>query len=191
MFGLFHTSEFKNISQNSDFNEAAKIYMFLKGLHYRMREQLAVVNPNPNSLNKLFTDVLKIENLSKRNNLAEFYYNHQRIRNSQEQVNKNMNNHHNGPTPMDIDVLRIRQNNRKARYAPMSNQSFYVENKKDYSEEIKKGLCFLCKQPGHRQFNCPNRKRPKNVKNSMCFSTLRKKYFQPSDGFRDFVQQII
>ena len=36
--------------------------------------------------------------------------------------------------------------------------------KKDFSEEKKKGLCFLCKQPGHLQFSCPNRKRPSGVK---------------------------
>jgi len=56
--------------------------MFLKGLHYKMREQLAVVNPNPDSLNKLYTDVIQIENLSKRTNFVEFYYNQQRFRNS-------------------------------------------------------------------------------------------------------------
>jgi len=51
--------------------------MFLKGLNYKMREQLAVVNPNPDSLNKLYTDVVHIENLSKQTNLVEFLYSQQ------------------------------------------------------------------------------------------------------------------
>ena len=154
-----YINEFKNVSQNSDFNEPAKIYMFLKGLHYKMREQLAVVNPSPDSLNKLYADVLKIENLSKRNNLAEFYYNQQRIRNIQ---GKRPAPPHDDP--MDIDLFRIKQKDKYSRYSSTYNQGFYVENKRDLSEEKKKGLCFLCKQPGHLQFNCPNRKRPKSVK---------------------------
>jgi len=55
---LEYINQFKTTCQNSDFNESAKIYMFLKGLHYKMLEQLAVVNPNPDSLNKLYTDVI-------------------------------------------------------------------------------------------------------------------------------------
>ncbi|MBE6133033.1 MAG: hypothetical protein E7180_06615 [Erysipelotrichaceae bacterium] len=157
-----YINEFKAISKNSDFNESAKIYMFLKGLHYKMREQLAVVNPNPKSLIKLFTDVLQIENLSKRNNLAEFYFNQQRIRNYQSNSNKRVNSQ--DDDPMDVDLFKIKQHTRFSRYTPMDNQKFYRDNKRDLSEEKKKGLCFLCRQPGHLQFNCPNRKRPKSVK---------------------------
>jgi len=157
-----YINEFKTISKNSDFNESAKIYMFLKGLHYKMGEQLAVVNPNPKSLTKLFTDVLQIENLSKRNNLAEFYFNQQRIRNYQSNSNKRVNSQN--VDPMDVDLFKIKQHTRFLRYTPMDNQKFYLDNKRDLSEEKKKGLCFLCRQPGHLQFNCPNRKRPKSVK---------------------------
>ena len=38
-----YISEFQKISQYSDFNEPAKIYMFIKGLHYKMREKLAIL----------------------------------------------------------------------------------------------------------------------------------------------------
>ena len=86
---LEYINQFKTTCQNSDFNESAKIYMFFKGLHYKMREQLAVINLNPDSLNKLYTDVIQIENLSKRTNLVEFYYNQQRDRNSQQNHNHN------------------------------------------------------------------------------------------------------
>ena len=60
-----YISEFQKISQYSDFNEPAKIYMFIKGLHYKMREKLAIVNPNPNNLENLFREVITIENLTK------------------------------------------------------------------------------------------------------------------------------
>jgi len=160
---LEYINQFKTTCQNSDFNESAKIYMFLKGLHYKMREQLAVVNPNPDSLNKLYTDVIQIENLSKRTNLVEFYYNQQRVRNSQQNSNHNQRNSSRRDDPMDVDLFRIK-NDRYRRYNQNYNQNLYVENKRDFSEEKKKGLCFLCKQPGHLQFNCPNRKRPSGVK---------------------------
>jgi len=82
--------------------------MFLKGLHYKMREQLAVINPNPDSLNKLYTDVIQIENLSKRTNLVEFYYNQQRVRNSQQNNNHNQRNSSRRDDPMDVDLFRIK-----------------------------------------------------------------------------------
>jgi len=127
-----------------------------------MREQLAVVNPNPDSLNKLYTDVIQIENLSKRTNLVEFYYNQQRVRNSQQNSNHNQRNSSRRDDPMDVDLFRIK-NDRYRRYTQNYNQNLYVENKRDFSKEKKKGLCFLCKQPRHF-FNCPNRKRPSGIK---------------------------
>jgi len=43
--------------------------MFIKGLHYRMREKLAIVNPKANNLENLFREAVMIENLTKRNDL--------------------------------------------------------------------------------------------------------------------------
>eukprot|EP00833_Pecoramyces_ruminatium_P014089 jgi/Orpsp1_1/1188121/evm.model.d7180000062592.1 len=149
-----YINEFKRISQNSDFNDAAKIYMFLKGLHPKMREHLAVVNPNPNNLNRLITDKLTIENLTKRNRISEYYL---RNRNDPSSSNTRYND------PMDVDLYRIRDSRRDTRYFP-SKEKLYTENKNNHEEERKKGLCFLCKKPGHLQFNCPNRKRPRSVK---------------------------
>ena len=37
---------------------------------------------------------------------------------------------------------------------------YMLKIKETFLNKKKKGLCFLCKQPGHLQFNCPNRKRP-------------------------------
>ncbi len=53
-----YINEFNKVSRDSDFNDAAKIYMFVKGLHYKMREHLSIVNPNPNNLQQLFTNVV-------------------------------------------------------------------------------------------------------------------------------------
>ena len=47
--------------------------MFIKGLKYSLREKLAIVEPNPTSLQKLTTTVLNIENLTKRNDRVEYY----------------------------------------------------------------------------------------------------------------------
>ena len=41
---------------------------------------------------------------------------------------------------------------------------YMVKIKETFLNKKKKGLCFLCKQPGHLQFNWPNRKRPSEVK---------------------------
>jgi len=90
-----YISEFQKISQYSDFNELAKIYMLIKGLHYRMKEKLAIVNPN--DLEILFREVVTIENLTKRNDIREYYLIHQDRRN------------YNQNDPMDVDLYRIKK----------------------------------------------------------------------------------
>jgi len=92
-------------------------------------------------------------------NLPEFYYNQQRIRNIQVKRPASPLD-----DPIDIDLFRIKQKDKYSRYSSTYNQGFYVENKRYLSEEKKKGICFFCKQLGHLQFNCLNRKRPKSVK---------------------------
>ena len=146
-----YISEFRKVSQYSNFNEAAKIYMFIKGLHPKMREHLALVNPNPNDLNALFRDVVNIEGLTKRNDIREYYMTHQDRRN------------YNNDDPMDVDLYRIRKGQKDIRYFPTHKKN-YEEQKEDNLERRRKGLCFICGKPGHLKFNCPNKKRPKGVK---------------------------
>ena len=137
--------EFQKMAQNSDFNESAKIFMFTKGLHYQIREKLAFVDPNPNSLGRLFTEVVNIENIIKKSDLSDLYY-----------FGRKEND------PMELDLMRIKHG-RSSRYYP-DRRSNYVETKDNFDEERKKGVCFTCKEPGHRSFNCPNRTRPKSIK---------------------------
>jgi len=68
-----YIAEFQRISQYSDFNESAKIYMFIKGLKQPLREKLALIDPNPRSLERLTTTILNIESLLKRNDKIEYY----------------------------------------------------------------------------------------------------------------------
>ena len=147
-----YITEFQKISQYSDFNESAKIYMFIRGLHYKMRERLALVNPNPNNLQNLFRDAINIENLTKRNDIKEYYLTHQDRRN------------YNRDDPMDVDLYRIKKGQKATRYFPShkSNYNDSITNKEE--ERRRKGLCFICGKSGHLQFNCPNKKRPKNFK---------------------------
>ena len=140
-----YISEFQRIAQCSDFNESAKIYMFIRGLKQPLREKLALINPNPRTIAELSAIVINIENLIKRNDYVEFYE-----RREDEVV------------PMDVDLYRIKRGPNDKKYT--FSRKYYLDNKNDYSEEKKKGLCFRCKQPGHLSFNCPNKIRPKNLR---------------------------
>jgi len=140
-----YISEFQRIEQYSDFNESAKIYMFIKGLKQPLREKLALVDPNPRSLAQLTSTVLNIESLIKRNEKVEYYRRNGDI-----------------DDPMEIDLYRIKRGPNDVKYTSRSKN--YLETKGDHSEERKKGICYRCKQPGHFSFNCPNRIKPKNLK---------------------------
>lgn len=156
---IYHyINEFKRISQYSNFNDSAKIYMFLQGLNYKMREHLAIVNPTPNDLNRLFLDVVNIESLTRRVNLSEHYYN---FRNN---ANNNPSSSNDHSEPMDIDLMRIRKGSKYNQHYTVQNRNFYKDNSESHDEERRKGLCFLCKKPGHLQFNCPEKKKPRNVR---------------------------
>ena len=146
-----YITAFQKVSQYSNFNDAAKIYMFIRGLHPKMREYLALVNPNPNDLNALFRDIVNIESLTKRNDIKEYYLTHQDRRN------------YNSDDPMDVDLFRISKGQRNIRYFP-THEKNYEEHKENNSDKRRKGLCFICGKPGHLKFNCPNKKRPKGVK---------------------------
>jgi len=75
--------------------------MFIRGLHFKLRQQLATVNPNPNNLNRLINDVKAIENLSKRQDINKFY-----IRNCNQPSSS-----HSAPRddPMEVDLYRIKK----------------------------------------------------------------------------------
>jgi len=144
---LDYITEFQRVSQNSSFNESAKIYMFLKGLHPSLREKLAFVEQNPNSIEQLISSTILVEDMMKRNSLSEFYFNNRRA-----------------VDPMDVDVFRISRERKRKRYVNMPGPTgSYKEEPNNFEEERKKGVCFLCKQPGHMKFNCPNRIKPKRV----------------------------
>ena len=146
-----YITAFQKISQYSNFNESAKIFMYIKGLHPKMRERLALVNPNPNNLEQLFRESVNIESLTKRNDIQEYYLTHQDRRN------------YNQDDPMDVDLYRIKKGQKVTRYFPSHNKN-YIENKSNIEERRKKRLCFKCGEAGHMQFNCPNRIKPKNFK---------------------------
>ena len=76
-----YITAFQKLSQYSNFNESSKIFMYIKGLHPKMRERLVLVNPNPNNLEQLFRESVNIESLTRRNDIQEYYLTHQDRRN--------------------------------------------------------------------------------------------------------------
>ena len=152
-----YINEFKRISQYSNFNESAKIYMFFQGLHYKMREHLAIVNPSPNDLNRLYQDVINIQSLTRRNNISERFFNFRNDQTSSSTSNEHFD-------PMDVDLMRIRNGSKFNQHYIGQKPKNYADNQDKHEDERKKGLCFICKKPGHLQFNCPERKKPKHVR---------------------------
>ena len=155
-----YINEFNRISRNSDFNESAKIYMFVKGLHYKMREHLAVVNPNPNNLRTLFTDVLSIESLTKRHDINEFFYHSYNHRNDNNQDSTN--------DPMEVDLYRIKKGQKNTSYFP-SSKSPYIENetsKKKYWNGDLDSRIKILEEEKNRSFI--KEKRNKESRNKIC-----------------------
>jgi len=148
-----YITAFQKISQYSNFNESAKIFMYIKGLHPKMRERLALVNPNLNNLEQLFRESVNIESLTKRNDIQEYYLTHQDRRS------------YNQDDPMDVDLYRIKKGQKVTRYFPSHNKN-YIENESNIEEKRKKRLCFKCGEDGYMQFNCPNRIKPKKLQNN-------------------------
>jgi len=65
---------------------------------------------------------------------------------------------------MDVDLYRIRKGQTATRYFPSHSKIYNEQNNFNKDEKKRNGLCFVCGKAEHMQFNCPNRKRPRNVK---------------------------
>jgi len=112
--------------------------------------------PNPEDLDRLYRDVINIESITKRIRISEHYYNYGN------DSHTNTSDQHSDP--MDVDLMRIRSGSRFSHQYVAHKKNFYIDNSHPHYEEKKKGLCFICKKPDHLQFNCPEKKKPKNVK---------------------------
>ena len=86
------------------------------------------MKPNPNNLENLFREVITIENLTKRNDLREYYLTHQDRRN------------YNQDDPMDVDLYRIRKGQTATRYFPSHSKIYNEQN--NFNKDEKKRFMF-------------------------------------------------
>jgi len=56
-----HVMEFQKIALNSNFNESAMIFMFTEGLHPQLKDKLAFMDPNPNSLEDSLQNLITLK----------------------------------------------------------------------------------------------------------------------------------
>jgi len=53
---------FQKLCHDSNFDENALMFMFLKGLHPQIHKKFALMNPNPSSLSHLISSSIIVDN---------------------------------------------------------------------------------------------------------------------------------
>ncbi len=161
-----YAAEFKRISLNTGFNEAALITFFKIGLNLEVKDQLAQVRM-PATLDRLISlsstidQKLQERHLERRLEASShnfrysrpavthfaakphFFYNFSpKLTTSPSlTVSKGPENQPTGPTPIEVDAI--------------THQGLLSQVKKD--RRHKEGLCLYCREPDHHSLSCPNK----------------------------------
>eukprot|EP00833_Pecoramyces_ruminatium_P005315 jgi/Orpsp1_1/1179347/evm.model.c7180000068960.2 len=65
---------------------------------------------------------------------------------------------------MNVDLYLIKKGQMETKYFPTHRKNYNDQKQNIQKERRKKGSCFICGETGHMQFNCSNKKKPKNFK---------------------------
>ncbi|CCO34659.1 hypothetical protein RSOLAG1IB_09780 [Rhizoctonia solani AG-1 IB] len=63
-----YVTEFRNISADLDWNDSALQDQFLRGVHWKVKEQIALRDSDPSSIEELFNVAIRIDNIRRENN---------------------------------------------------------------------------------------------------------------------------
>ncbi|CCO33428.1 hypothetical protein RSOLAG1IB_11599 [Rhizoctonia solani AG-1 IB] len=63
-----YVTKFRNISADLDWNDSALQDQFLHGVHWKVKEQIALQDSNPSSIEELFNVAIRIDNICRENN---------------------------------------------------------------------------------------------------------------------------
>lgn len=136
-----YTKEFKDLALNiPNFFEAEKMDRFKRGLKNTIRLQVALANPTT------FEQAVSIAS-----QVDDILFNHQRG----ERMERWTTRPHTGPTPMDMDAIIKINDNDGSSYRDIATS--------ERMEQMRKGLCFYCKEHGHIARNCPRKTTPTRI----------------------------
>ena len=133
-----YIKEFKDVALNiPNFFEAEKLDRFKRGLKPTIRLQVALANPTT------FEHAVSIAS-----QVDDILFNHQRGERTERWTSRS----NTGPTPMDMDAI-IKINDKHD-----SSRRFTANPER--MEQMRKGLCFYCKEHGHLAKECPRKTQP-------------------------------
>ena len=134
-----YVSRFKQIASDLSWNDAALISQFRAGLSEAVKDMLVYQDPLPTGLEEFHNLAIRLDN--------RIFERDQDKRRAGPKLSNPLPSNTPSPTvpvPMDIDAVTSR------RRGPLSQE--------ERARRFEQGLCMYCGQPGHRAYNCVNRR---------------------------------
>ncbi|CCO35278.1 hypothetical protein RSOLAG1IB_12582 [Rhizoctonia solani AG-1 IB] len=130
-----YVTKFRNISADLDWNDSALQDQFLRGVHWKVKEQMALQDSDPSSIEELFNVAIRIDNICCKNN----------------------ENHPKRPQPSGqrATTTTTVSTTSTARRVEIEKSPNYVAPE-EQDRRRAEGLCVKCGEKGHIFRNCPN-----------------------------------
>ncbi|CCO33219.1 Retrotransposon-derived protein PEG10 AltName: Full=Embryonal carcinoma differentiation regulated protein [Rhizoctonia solani AG-1 IB] len=130
-----YVTEFRNISADLDWNDSALQDQFLRSVHWKVKEQIALRDSNPTSIEELFNVAIRINNIRRENN-----------------ENRPKRPQPSGPQATTTTTVSTTSTARRVEIEKSPNYVAPEERDRCRAE----GLCVKCGDKGHIFRNCPN-----------------------------------
>jgi hypothetical protein len=130
-----YVTEFRNISADLDWNDSALQDQFLRGVHWKVKEQIALRDSDPSSIEELFNVAIRIDNIRREND-------ENRPKRPQ-------------PSGQRATTTTTTSTTSTARRVEIEKSPNYVAPE-ERDRRRAEGLCVKCGEKGHIFRNCPN-----------------------------------
>ncbi|CEL53690.1 hypothetical protein RSOLAG1IB_11425 [Rhizoctonia solani AG-1 IB] len=130
-----YVTEFRNISADLDWNDSALQDQFLRGVHWKVKEQIALQDSDPSSIEELFNVAIRIDNIRREND-------ENRPKRPQ-------------PSGQRATTTTTTSTTSTARRVEIEKSPNYVAPE-ERDRRRAEGLCVKCREKGHIFRNCPN-----------------------------------
>ncbi|CCO35135.1 hypothetical protein RSOLAG1IB_11237 [Rhizoctonia solani AG-1 IB] len=130
-----YVTEFRNISADLDWNNSALQDQFLRGVHWKVKEQIALRDSDPSSIEELFNVAIRIDNIHREND-----------------ENRPKHPQPSGSRATTTTTVSMTSTARRVEIEKLPNYVAPEERDRRRAE----GLCVKCGEKGHIFRNCPN-----------------------------------
>ena len=151
-----YSTEFQRLYHITGWGDEAGQATYYTGLKDNIKDQLALREKQPSSLQELMLIAAKIDDRFQERYWENKFEHGTRKRQGKHKYEKERRDDPYGPTPMDVDIARVKK---FLLYQRKNNTKQHDRKGKGRVKTTKKGRCFNCQKERHYAKQCPEPKK--------------------------------